>query len=121
MAQIHLGRISPLRLTKTTSSVIKPSKHSRSPLLTAFIHAACTSRISCSLFSVIRGAAASIAATSIFLIVIIASNARLAAAGSGSVIAFVSAIGVICQDKPHLSLHQPHALSSPPLPTIAFQ
>jgi len=30
-------------------------------------------------------------------------------------------IGVICQNNPHLSLHQPHALSSPPLPTIAFQ
>ena len=25
------------------------------------------------------------------------------------------------QDNPHLSLHQPHSLSSPPLPTIAFQ
>ena len=48
---------------------------------------------------------------SIFLICIIASNARLAAAGSGSVIAFVRAIGVICQDNPHLSLHQPQALS----------
>src|SRR5262245_47634289 len=65
--------------------------------------------------------AASIAAMSIFLIDIIASNARLAAAGSGSVIARVRATGVICQDKPHLSLHQPHALSSPPLLTIAFQ
>ena len=29
--------------------------------------------------------------------------------------------GVICQDTPHLSLHQPHALSWPPLPTMAFQ
>src|SRR4051794_41331510 len=29
--------------------------------------------------------------------------------------------GVICHDRPHLSLHQPHALSTPPLPTIAFQ
>ena len=28
---------------------------------------------------------------------------------------------VICQDNPHLSVHQPHALSWPPLPTIAFQ
>src|SRR5215470_13367797 len=65
--------------------------------------------------------AASIAAMSIFLISIIASNARLAAARSGSVTAFVRAIGVICQDNPHLSLHQPHALSWPPLPTIAFQ
>src|SRR5687767_2431467 len=59
--------------------------------------------------------AASIAAMSIFVIPIIASNARLAAAGSGSLIAFVSASGVICQDRPHLSLHQPHALASPPL------
>jgi hypothetical protein len=42
--------------------------------------------------------AASIAATSIFRIVIIASNARLAAAGSGSTIASVSARGVICQE-----------------------
>src|SRR5690242_877242 len=65
--------------------------------------------------------AASIFAMSIFCMVIIASNARLAAAGSGSVIAFVSAVGVICQDTPHLSLHQPQALSLPPLPTIAFQ
>src|SRR3982750_4594432 len=58
---------------------------------------------------------------SIFLMSIMASNARLAAARSGSLIALVSAIGVICQDKPHLSLHQPQALSCPPLPTIAFQ
>src|SRR5262249_33281295 len=57
--------------------------------------------------------AASIAAMSIFFICIIASNARLAAAGSGSAMAFVRAIGVICQDTPHLSLHQPHALSWP--------
>src|SRR3954463_16658549 len=68
-----------------------------------------------------RRRAASIAAMSIFPITIIASNARLAAAGSGSVMALIRAIGVICQDSPHLSLHQPHALSLPPLPTIAFQ
>jgi len=37
---------------------------------------------------------------SIFFIRIIASNARWAAAGSGSVMAFVRAIGVIC-DLPH--------------------
>ena len=60
--------------------------------------------------------AASIAAMSILVICIIASKARLAAAGSGSVIASDSAIGVICQDSPHLSLHQPQALSAPPLP-----
>ena len=65
--------------------------------------------------------AASIAAMSIFFICIIASNAGLAAARSGSVTALVRATGVICHDKPHLSLHQPHALSTPPLPTIAFQ
>jgi hypothetical protein len=37
------------------------------------------------------------------------------------VIAWVRAIGVICQDMPHLSWHQPQALSQPPLATIAFQ
>jgi hypothetical protein len=58
---------------------------------------------------------------SIFFIFIIASNARLAAARSGSVVASSSARGVICQDKPHLSLHHPHMLSVPPLLTIAFQ
>jgi hypothetical protein len=58
---------------------------------------------------------------SIFPICIIASNARLAAAGSGSVIAFVNATGVICHESPHLSLHHPHALSCPPFPTIEFQ
>jgi hypothetical protein len=36
-------------------------------------------------------------------------------------IASVSTRGVICQETPHLSLHQPHALSWPPLPTMAFQ
>src|SRR6266850_7733161 len=55
--------------------------------------------------------AASIAAMSILFICIIASNARLATARSGSVTALVRAIGVICQERPHLSLHQPHALS----------
>ena len=58
---------------------------------------------------------------SIFFMVIIASNARLAAAGSESVVASNSARGVICQDRPHLSLHHPHALSAPPLLMIAFQ
>jgi hypothetical protein len=61
------------------------------------------------------------AATSILRIVIIASNARRATAGSLLVTASVSTRGVICQDRPHLSRHQPQALSSPPLPTIAFQ
>ena len=65
--------------------------------------------------------AASILATSIFFIVIIASNARLAAALSGLLIASSRTRGVICQEKPQLSLHQPQALSSPPLPAMAFQ
>src|SRR5438874_12310776 len=61
--------------------------------------------------------AASIAATSIFFMGIIASNARLAAAVSGLVVASSRTRGVICQEKPHRSLHQPQALSSPPLST----
>jgi len=40
--------------------------------------------------------------------------------GIGLVIAFVRAIGVNLPRQSHLSLHQPHALSWPPLPTIAF-
>ncbi len=55
--------------------------------------------------------ATSIDAMSIFPICIIASKARLAAARSGSAIAAVSARGVICHDRPHLSLHHPQALS----------
>ncbi len=54
--------------------------------------------------------AASIFATSIFLMSIIASNARLASPPPAA-IASVSVRGVICQDTPHLSLHQPQALS----------
>jgi hypothetical protein len=65
-------------------------------------------------------AAASIAATSILRIVIIAANAR-AATSPPYAIAFVRTCGVICQCSPYLSLHQPQALSAPPLPTIAFQ
>ena len=42
-------------------------------------------------------------------------------AAAGLVKAAVSTRGVICQDRPHLSLHQPHSLSCPPLPTMAFQ
>jgi len=64
--------------------------------------------------------AASIVAISIFLMVIIASNARLALSPPAA-IAWVSTRGVICHDTPHLSLHHPHALSCPPLPTMAFQ
>ena len=60
------------------------------------------------------------AATSIFFMGIIASNARFASAPPLAM-ASVSTRGVICQLMPHLSLHQPHRLSRPPLPTIAFQ
>jgi hypothetical protein len=60
-----------------------------------------------------------IAATSIFFMPIMASKARFASSPP-AVIASVSARGVICQETPHLSLHQPHALSWPPLPTMAF-
>jgi hypothetical protein len=58
--------------------------------------------------------AALIAATSIFLMPIIASNARLASSPP-TASASVNTRGVICQETPHLSLHQPHALSWPPL------
>ena len=57
---------------------------------------------------------------SIFFIVIIASNARLAAAGSAPITASVRTRGVICHDRPQRSLHQPHSLSCPPLLMIAF-
>src|SRR5262245_6024680 len=39
-------------------------------------------------------------------------NARFASSPPAA-IASVSTRGVICQETPHLSLHQPHALSSP--------
>ena len=64
--------------------------------------------------------AASMAAMSIFFIVIIAAKTRFASpppAASAS----VSTRGVICQERPQRSFYQPHALSVPPLPTIAFQ
>src|SRR5690606_3794264 len=64
--------------------------------------------------------AASILAISILPICIIASNTRLATAGSGSVTPSTSTRGVICHDRPQRSLHQPQALSWPPLPTMAF-
>src|SRR3546814_15444718 len=64
--------------------------------------------------------AASIVAMSILRISIMASKARLAAARSGPVEASVRARGVICYDRPHLSLNQPQALSWRPLSTIAF-
>src|ERR1700722_6153515 len=64
--------------------------------------------------------AASIAAMSIFRIVIIAFIARLAAARSGSCVAASSARGGTCHEKPQRSLHQPPMLSWPPLLTMAF-
>src|SRR5450631_4347328 len=64
--------------------------------------------------------AALIVATSIFFMPIMALNARFASSPP-TASASVSTRGVICQETPHLSLHQPHALSWPPLPTIAFQ
>jgi hypothetical protein len=57
---------------------------------------------------------------SIFFIGIIALKARFASpppAASAS----LSARGVICHERLQRSLHQPHWLSWPPLPTIAFQ
>jgi hypothetical protein len=59
-------------------------------------------------------------ATSIFFIVIMASKARLASAPPAA-IASVSVRGVICQERPQRSLHQPQSLSWTRLPTIAFQ
>ena len=64
--------------------------------------------------------AASIVAMSIFCIGIIAANARFATSPPCA-IASVRTRGVIYQLIPHLSLHQPHWLSAPPLSTIAFQ
>jgi hypothetical protein len=64
--------------------------------------------------------AASMVAMSIFFIGIIASKTRFASAPPAAS-ASVSVRGVICQERPQRSLHQPHALSWPPLPTIAFQ
>jgi hypothetical protein len=60
------------------------------------------------------------AAMWIFFIFIIASNALC-----GRTVGIARCVQQrprgICQDKPHLSLHHPHALSVPPLLTIAFQ
>jgi DASS family divalent anion:Na+ symporter len=64
--------------------------------------------------------AVSMVATSIFFIDIIAPKTRLASAPPAAS-ASVSTRGVICQDRPQRSLHHPHSLSWPPLPTIAFQ
>jgi hypothetical protein len=52
--------------------------------------------------------AAMIVATSIFFTPIVASNARFASSPPAAS-ASVSMRGVICQETPHLSLHQPHA------------
>jgi hypothetical protein len=64
--------------------------------------------------------ARSIAATSILPIGIMASKARLAFSPP-ELMASISTLGVICHDTPYLSLHQPQALSWPPLPTMAVQ
>ena len=64
--------------------------------------------------------AASIAAMSIFRIVIIAWKARFAAALSDCFSAAIRARGTICHEKPQRSLHQPQALSRPPPSTMAF-
>ena len=64
--------------------------------------------------------AASILATSIFLIVIMASKARFASSPPAAS-ASMSVRGVICQESPQRSLHQPHALSAPPFLTMASQ
>jgi len=59
-------------------------------------------------------------ATSIFCIFIMASKARFASAPPAAS-ASLSVRGVICQEIPQRSLHQPQSLSLPPFPTIAFQ
>ena len=58
---------------------------------------------------------------SIFFIGIIALKARLASALSWLVTASIRTRGLICHEMPQRSLHQPHWLSCPPLPTIASQ
>src|SRR5688572_11971188 len=62
--------------------------------------------------------AASILATSILLISIIAVKARLASLPPAA-IASVRTRGVICQERPQRSWHQPHSLASPPLLMMA--
>src|SRR5258707_15617061 len=63
----------------------------------------------------------SIAAMSIFFIVIIACMARCAFAGSLSLIMRKSGVGAICHDRPYLSLSQPHCDSCPPSAVSVFQ
>lgn len=85
-----------------------------SPLVAAFsVNSGCQSVGSAwsSNVNVYPRRVASILAISIFAIPIMASKARLAAAGSEPVIAAIKARGVICHDSPHRSLHQPQALS----------
>src|ERR1051325_7995077 len=64
--------------------------------------------------------AASILAMSILSMSIIAAKTRLASAPPAA-IASVNTRGVICQEIPQRSLHQPHHFASPPLVIIAFQ
>jgi hypothetical protein len=54
------------------------------------------------------------------VIVLIAWKARLARSPPPAV-SSSSRLGVICQEKPQRSLHQPHMLSSPPFRVIASQ
>jgi len=71
-----------------------------------------------------RRAASTAAMMSIFLIVILTSNARSASARSGQEIAWMRLRGVICQFNPHLSflfvLAPPARAYLPPLPEVAF-
>jgi hypothetical protein len=60
------------------------------------------------------------AATSIFVMVIMAAKARFASPPPAAN-ASTKARGVICHETPHLSLHHPHALSWLPLLMMAFQ
>ena len=53
--------------------------------------------------------------------VLVTSGLLLRAAMPGLLLARRSARGVICQEKPQRSLHQPQLLSCPPLLTMAFQ
>ena len=64
-----------------------------------------------------RSTARSTSATSIYFIVLIASNTCFATSPPLA-IASVRTRGVICNDRPHLSLHLPHALSRPPFSTM---
>ncbi len=106
--ELPLARLDDwVRVMHLLGQSVQAETHRNRLALAGFVPA----RPSPAFFGIQPRCAASIAAMSILFISIIASNARLAAAGSGSLIALVSAMGVICHDKPHLSLHQPHELT----------